>query len=44
MVNGVTELIERTKLLSAMIQKLITYRDGLREKGGKGEKVGRWKR
>ncbi len=36
MVEDVAGLIERTKSLSAMIQKLITYRDGLRgKKGGK---------
>ncbi len=33
MVKDVAGLIERTKSLSAMIQKLITYRDGLRGKG-----------
>ncbi len=32
MVEGVAGLIEKTRSLSAMIQKLITYRDGLREK------------
>ena len=32
MVKDVDALIERTKSLSAMIQKLITYRDGLRKK------------
>ena len=32
MVEDVTDLIEKTRSLSAMIQKLITYRDGLREK------------
>ena len=32
MVKDVGELIEGTKLLSAMIQKMITYRDGLRKK------------
>jgi len=37
MVHDVTNLIERTKSLSAMIQKLITYRDGLRGR----ERVGR---
>ncbi len=31
MVRDVSNLIERTKSLSAMIQKLITYRDGLRK-------------
>ena len=32
MVKDPADLIERTKSLSAMIQKLITYRDGLRRK------------
>ena len=32
MVEGVAGLIEKTRSLSAMIQKLITYRDGLRKK------------
>ena len=29
------ELIERTKILSAMIQKMISYREGIKEKGSK---------
>ena len=37
MVKDVGSLIEKTKSLSAMIQKLITYRDGIR--GGKGKRV-----
>ena len=36
MVRDVNVLIERTKSLSAMIQKLITYRDGLRGKRRRG--------
>ena len=32
MVEDVADLIEKTRSLSSMIQKLITYRDGLREK------------
>ena len=42
MVEDVADLIEKTRSLSSMIQKLITYRDGLREKKRrrwKGEKV-----
>lgn len=31
MVGNVDEMIEKTRLLSAMIQKMITYRDGLRK-------------
>ena len=41
MVEDVTDLIERTKSLSAMIQKLISYRDGLRRWKGKRVKGGR---
>lgn len=29
------ELIERTKILSAMIQKMISYREGIKEKASK---------
>jgi len=32
MVGDVSDMIEKTKSLSAMIQKMITYRDGLRGK------------
>lgn len=32
MVDNVDDMIDKTRLLSAMIQKMITYRDGLRKK------------
>ncbi len=35
MVEDVSALIERTRSLSAMIQKLITYRDGLKRRKGR---------